>query len=60
MFGQRLLYGRADDQSYRVYAVEGAEGAYRVLLYSGARTADRQYLHVDVLTLAPEAGEGLL
>lgn len=60
VFGQRLLYGRADDQSYRVYAVEGGEGAYRVLLYSGARTADRHYLHVDVLTLAAEADEGLL
>ncbi len=45
VFGQRLLYGKSDEQHYRVIAVEGG----RVLLYSSARTTDRQYLHADYL-----------
>lgn len=60
VFGQRLLYGRADDQSYRVYALKTPQDEYRVVLYSGARSTDRQYLHIDILTLAPEVPEGLL
>lgn len=51
VFNQRILYGRADEQRYRVYAVSSAAGEFRVALYSGARTSDRQYLHVDVLRL---------
>lgn len=60
VFGQRLLYGRADDQRYRIYAVQGAEAVYRVLLYSGARSSDRQYLHLDILEVTPGADEGRL
>jgi hypothetical protein len=60
VFGQRLLYGRADDQSYRVYALDGPHGGYRVLLYSGARSADRQYLHAEILTLAVGATDSAL
>jgi len=51
VFGQRVLYGRADLQYYRVYALEAGTG-YRLAIYSAARTADRQYLHVDLLRLA--------
>lgn len=54
VFGQRVLYGREDMQRYRVYALEqGAQ--YRLVIYSAARTADRQYLHVDLLRI--DAGE---
>ncbi len=52
VFNQRILYGRADEQRYRVYAVDSAAGTFRVVLFSGARTSDRQYLHVDVLQVA--------
>lgn len=51
VFNQRILYGRADEQRYRVYAVSSAVGEFRVVLYSGARTSDRQYLHLDLLQL---------
>ena len=51
VFNQRVLYGRADEQRYRVYAVNSAAGEFRVVLYTGARTSDLQYLHVDVLQL---------
>jgi hypothetical protein len=56
VFGQRILYGREDLQEYRVYAIADAEmaaegeGAHRLVLYSAARTAERQYLHVELLT----------
>jgi hypothetical protein len=55
VFNQRILYGRADEQRYRVYAVNSAAGEFRVVLYSGARTSDRQYLHVDVLQVRAPA-----
>lgn len=51
VFNQRILFGSADEQRYRVYRVNSAAGEFRVVLYSGARTSDRQYLHVDVLRL---------
>lgn len=51
VFGQRVLYGTADRQRYRIYALETGTVAFRVALYSGARTTDRQYLHVDILRL---------
>jgi len=51
VFDQRVLYGREDDQAYAVYDVRNAGGAWRVMLYSSARTADRQYLHIDLLRL---------
>ncbi|RLA55274.1 MAG: DUF4892 domain-containing protein, partial [Gammaproteobacteria bacterium] len=52
VFHQRVLYGREDLQRYRVYdlQVDGIE--YRLAIYSSARTADRQYLHVDLLRIA--------
>lgn len=50
VFGERMLYGREELQRYRVYAIEETE-RYRVLLYSSARTADRQYLHMESLLL---------
>ena len=52
VFGQRVLYGRDEQQRYRVYDPLG-DGSYRLLLFSSARTADRQYLHAELLTLAP-------
>lgn len=54
VFGQRLLYGKSDEQRYRVIALDSAAGSARVLLYSSARTADRQYLHADYLLLREE------
>ncbi|TGD75228.1 DUF4892 domain-containing protein [Mangrovimicrobium sediminis] len=50
VFGQRLLYGRDENQHYRVYGPPaGAAADYRVLLFSAARMADRQYLHAEIL-----------
>ena len=50
VFGQRILYGRDDLQQYRVYGL----GQERWIIYASARTADRQYLHLDVLVLADD------
>lgn len=50
VFKQRLLYGREDSQRYWVYALQ-RENAYRLVAYSAARTADRQYLHVELLRI---------
>ncbi len=55
VFGQRILYGREDLQRYSVYALESG-GTYRLVIYAAARTADRQYLQVDLLKLAEEGG----
>lgn len=54
VFGQRILYGREDLQRYRVYALEEDPG-YRLVIYSAARTADRQYLHVELLRIGAGA-----
>jgi len=54
VFGERLLYGKSDSQRYRAIAVDTATQSARVLLYSSARTADRQYLHADYLLLSDE------
>ena len=52
VFRQRVLYGREDLQRYRVYALLSPENTeYRLVIYSGARTADRQYLHVELLRI---------
>ncbi len=56
VFGQRVLYGRDELQRYRAYRVT-AEGEYRLALYASARTADRQYLHADLLRIVPSPGE---
>ena len=46
VFRERLLYGREDLQRYRVY---GLGDEWRLILFSAARTADRQYLHAEWL-----------
>ncbi len=51
VFRQRILYGREDLQRYQVYRL-GENGEYRLLVYAAARTADRQYLHVELLRIA--------
>ncbi|MEM9256149.1 MAG: DUF4892 domain-containing protein [Pseudomonadota bacterium] len=48
VFNNRVLYGREDLQRYRVFSL-GAGGKDRLMLYSAARTADRQYLHAELL-----------
>jgi hypothetical protein len=50
VFNERVLYGRQDFQNYWVYAIQ-RENAYRLVAYSAARTADRQYLHVELLRI---------
>ncbi len=56
VFRERLLYGRDDLQRYRVYGSATEGGAdYRLLLFSSARTADRQYLHAEFLAIEPGA-----
>lgn len=46
VFDERLLYGR--DESMRYAAFRSEKGDW-VILYSAARTADRQYLHIDIV-----------
>ncbi len=48
VFRQRILYGREDLQAYSVYRL-GETGDDRLVIYAAARTADRQYLHVELL-----------
>ena len=52
VFGERVLYGRDDLQRYRVYGPVEGEG-YRLILFASARTADRQYLHAELLQITP-------
>jgi hypothetical protein len=47
VFRQRLLYGR--DESLRYCAFEAVDGSW-MTVFSAARTADRQYLHLEILT----------
>lgn len=47
VYGERLLYGR--DESMRYAAFRTDAGTW-VTLFSAARTADRQYLHLDAIT----------
>lgn len=51
VFGERVLYGREEMQRYRVYDLKETD-TYRVLLYSSARTADRQYMHMESLRIS--------
>lgn len=53
VFNQRVLFGRGDKQQYRVFAFEGGQDA-RLIAYGAERTADRQYLHVELLLVAPK------
>ena len=50
VFHQRVLYGREDLQHYRVYDLQ-ADARYRLVIYSASRTADRQYLHLELLRI---------
>jgi hypothetical protein len=52
VFHQPVLYGREELQQYRVYSV-GKEARSILTIYAAARTADRQYLHAQVLALTP-------
>ena len=54
VFGQRVLYGRAEFQRYRVYRQQEGESELRLLVYAAARTAQRQYLHVELLAVDPQ------
>ena len=51
VFHQPVLYGREDMQRYRVVSI-GESPRYLMLIYAAARTADRQYLHAELLQLA--------
>lgn len=52
VFRQRILYGREAFQRYSVYTLR-PEAEYRLIIYASSRTADRQYLHVELLKLSP-------
>lgn len=53
VFGEKILYGREEMQRYRVYSLD-KPATGRVILYSAARTADRQYLHMEFLQVQTE------
>ncbi|MEH6568385.1 MAG: DUF4892 domain-containing protein [Halioglobus sp.] len=50
VFAEKVLYGREELQRYRAYALEDPV-SYHIQLYSAARTADRQYLHIEILAV---------
>ena len=55
IFGERLLYGTEASQRYRVLAFPAAPAPAparerRLLIYGSARSNERQYLRVDLLT----------
>lgn len=52
VFHQPVLYGREDLQRYRVYSI-GEQPRVLLVIYASARTADRQYLHAQLLALDP-------
>jgi hypothetical protein len=51
VFNQRVLYGTEESQRYRVYAFEYQGQAFRLVVYASARTADRHYLHVELVAM---------
>jgi hypothetical protein len=51
VFEQRILYGKDDLQRYSIYRIE-EDARYHLLMYSSARSASRQYLHIDVIRIA--------
>lgn len=59
VFGERVLYGRADAQRYSVYRMSGEEGLWYLLAYAASRTADRQYLHAEVVSVEGGGGEAM-
>ena len=50
VFGEKILYGREELQQYRAYVLDNPV-RYHIQLYSAARTADRQYLHIEILAV---------
>ena len=54
IFNERVLYGTEAAQRYRVFAGEDNGERYRLLLYAPVRTAQRQYLHAELLQLTPD------
>jgi hypothetical protein len=57
IFQERLLYGTEKSQRYAVYLIETSDTDYRLLIYASARTADRQYLHAELLATPADARE---
>ena len=53
VFGQRILYGTESSQRYSVYELGDEGSTHRVLVYASARSSDRQYLHTEIVVLAP-------
>ncbi|NQX89827.1 MAG: DUF4892 domain-containing protein [Halioglobus sp.] len=51
VFKERLLYGKQDWQQYAVYQISG-KPEYRLMIYSAARSEDRQYLRVELLSIS--------
>ena len=54
IFNERVLYGTEAAQRYRVFAGEDNGERYRLLLYATVRTAQRQYLHAELLQLTAD------
>ena len=52
VFQRSVLYGQDSMQRYRVFSI-GSDPRSLLIVYASARTADRQYLHAEVLELAP-------
>ncbi|MEE4146776.1 MAG: DUF4892 domain-containing protein [Halieaceae bacterium] len=52
VFHQPLLYGREGLQRYRVYSL-GSDPRSLLILFAASRTADRQYLHAELLEVTP-------
>ena len=54
IFGERLLYGTQASQRYRLVVFPAAKARQqRLLIYGSARSNERQYLRVELLTSAP-------
>ena len=52
VFRQPLLYGREGLQRYRVYSL-GSDPRSLLIIFAASRTADRQYLHAELLEVSP-------
>jgi len=47
VYGERLLYGRDEFMRYQVFRLASGEW---ITLFGTARSADRQYLHLDIIS----------
>ena len=54
VFGYRLLYGQENEQRYWIGAQLREESSRIFLGYSAFRTASRQYLHLEKITLSDD------